>query len=67
METTTIIETPEAIQRLKRDLVTAAATLSVNEVRYLVDAYYAIQESRKAAGNQVRALAESKEPHTVIL
>jgi hypothetical protein len=67
METTTIIETPEAIQHLKRDLVTAAATLSTSEARYLVDAYYAIQENRKAAGNQVRALAESKEPHTVIL
>src|ERR1039457_1878717 len=67
METTTIIETPEAIQRLKRDLVAAAATLSTNEARYLVDAYYAIQENRKTAGNQVRALAESKEPHTVIL
>src|ERR1039458_5074794 len=67
METTTIIEAPEAIQRLKRDLVAAAATLSTNEARYLVDAYYAIQENRKTAGNQVRALAESKEPHTVIL
>jgi hypothetical protein len=40
--------------------------LSVDEARYLVDAYYAMQEHRKAAGNQVRALAESEEPHGVI-
>ena len=59
-------ESPEVVRRLRRDLVKAASTLSVDEARYLVDAYYAMQEYRKAAGNQVRALAESEEPHGVI-
>ena len=59
-------EAPEVVRRLRRDLVKAASTLSVDEARYLVDAYYAMQEYRKAAGNQVRALAESEEPHGVI-
>jgi hypothetical protein len=64
--TTTMNETHDAVQRLSRDLVKAATTLSVNEARYLVDAYYTMQEYRKAAGNQVRSLAKSEEPHTVI-
>ncbi len=69
MENTTINDTngmPGSVQRLRRDLVKAASTLSIDEARYLVDAYYAIQEYRKAAANQVRALAESKEPHDVL-
>jgi len=56
----------DPITRLSRDLKTAAITLSPNEARYLVDAYYAIQEYRKAASNQVRALNESGEPHEVL-
>ncbi len=70
METTTNInpgETREAVQRLRRDLAKAASSLSVDEARYLVDAYYRIQDNRKTSGNQVRALAESKEPHGVLL
>ncbi|MCC6366877.1 MAG: hypothetical protein IT165_25425 [Bryobacterales bacterium] len=65
-DTTTIDQTRDAVQRLNSDLVKAASTLSVNEARYLVDAYYTIQEYRKAAANQVRSLAISDEPHTVI-
>src|SRR5271165_4286334 len=64
MSATTPIES--AIERLTKDLKTAAATLSPNEARYLVDAYYSIQEYRKAAANQVRALSTSGEPHAVI-
>ena len=66
MENTTTIPVSEAVERLSRDLINAAATLSVNEARYLVDAYYAMQEYRKAAGNQVRELAAADEPHSVI-
>ena len=43
-------ETPEVVQRLNRDLVKAASTLSVDEARYLVDAYYAIQEQPEGGG-----------------
>jgi hypothetical protein len=64
--TTNTTETRDAVERLDRDLVKAANTLGIDEARYLVDAYYQMQENRKAAGSQARALAESKEPHGVI-
>jgi hypothetical protein len=58
--------TRDVVQRLRRDLVKAASSLSIDEARFLVDAYYQIQENRKTAGNQVRAVAESDEPHEVL-
>ena len=54
------------ITRLSRDMKEAAATLSPNQARYLVDAYYQMQEYRKSARNQKRALVESEEPNAVI-
>jgi hypothetical protein len=54
------------VERLKRDLKRAAATLTVQEARFLVDAYYSWQEDRKRADNQVRALNEGDEPHEVL-
>jgi hypothetical protein len=54
------------VERLKRDLKKASATLSVQEARFLVDCYYAWQEDRKRSSNQVRALAEGDEPHDVV-
>jgi len=65
-QTTDTSGAPDVVRRLQRDLVKAAVSLSIDEARYLVDAYYAMQEHRKAAANQVRALAESKEPHEVL-
>jgi hypothetical protein len=56
----------ESVVRLTRDLKEAAATLSTGEARFLVDAYYQVQEYRKAADNQVRSLVQSEEPHAVI-
>jgi hypothetical protein len=56
----------EPVERLSRDLKQAAATLSVNEARFLVDAYYQMQDDRIRAGNQERTLSESDEPHGVI-
>lgn len=60
------IEIPEPLNRLHRDERIAAATLSRDEARFLVDAYYIWQESRKRSDNQVRALGESGEPHEVL-
>ena len=54
------------LDRLTRDLANASVTLSDDEARFLVDAYYMMQENRKRSSNQVRALAELQEPHTVI-
>lgn len=56
----------EPLKRLTRDLANASKTLSVREARYLVDAYYMIQENRIAAWHQVRGLDEGAEPHSVI-
>lgn len=55
-----------SVDRLKRDIAAAAATMSDDEARYLVDAYYIMQDDRKRANNQKRALTESAEPNKVI-
>lgn len=44
----------------------AARTLSHDEARFLVDAYYMMQDDRKRSHNQVRALDESQEPNAVL-
>jgi len=54
------------IQRLTRDLRKGAATLGDTEARFLVDAYYIMQENRKRAAGQERALNASGEPHEII-
>jgi len=57
----------EPIQRLSQDIAQASKTMTHDEARYLVDAYYMMQENRKAANNQVRALGESAEPNSVLV
>jgi hypothetical protein len=64
MADTTELEHRPSIRRLSRDLVKASTTLSEQEARFLVDAYYIAQEDRKRASNQLRAMAE--EPHMLI-
>jgi hypothetical protein len=54
----------DTIEKLKADLKNATATLSDKEARFLVDAYYIIQEDRKRSKNQVRAMGE--EPHELL-
>lgn len=66
MHTTTVAPELDPIQRLTRDLKDAAITLSPDEARYLVDAYYAMQGDRIRSDNQVRALDASNEPHLVL-
>lgn len=56
----------EPIQRLSRDLKSAAVNLSDHEARFLVDQYYSMQEDRKRAYNQERALDDAEEPTAVI-
>lgn len=56
----------EAVTRLSRDLKKAAQTLSPDEARYLVDAYYQMQGDRIRSANQVRALTASEEPHQTL-
>jgi hypothetical protein len=59
-------ETFESVQRLTRDLRSAARTLSAREARFLVDAYYAMQKDRIRAGHQERTLSAGNEPHDVM-
>jgi hypothetical protein len=50
--------------KLSKDLRDASYTLSDDEARFLVDAYYIIQEDRKRTGNQVRSMKD--EPHALL-
>ena len=54
------------VERIKQDIRLAASTMSEQEARYLVDLYYMMQENRKAAANQVRALGENTEPNATL-
>lgn len=58
----------EPVQRLSKDIRKASgAMMTVNQARYLVDGYYILQEYRKAADNQVRALETAGEPNEVMV
>lgn len=59
-------ETADAIDRLHKDLRKAAVTLTPDEARFLVDAYYTMQENRKRADNQILAMEAAGEPHGII-
>jgi len=50
------------IKKLTKALKDAALTLSPRQGRYLVDAYYQLQENRKATANQLRAAKKEGEP-----
>lgn len=54
----------EKVTRLSRDLKRAAATMSDDEARYLVDSYYQMQANRIRADAQVRA--QEGEPHSTL-
>lgn len=59
----TFIDEPRA--KLTRDLIQASRTLSDSEARFLVDAYYTMQDDRKRSDSQVRAI-EGKEPNEIL-
>jgi len=59
------------IQKLTKDLREAARTLGPAEARFLVDAYYKLQEDRIRSAHQVRTLSQTTddkapEPHDTI-
>lgn len=58
----------EAMPALDRDLVRAAglAGLTLDEVRFVVEEYYRVQNERIRVNNQIRKMKEHGEPHTVI-
>lgn len=54
------------VKSMSRDIAKAAAHLSDNEARFLVDYYYICQEDRIRNGAQIRALEQSNEPNMVL-
>jgi hypothetical protein len=52
---------PPSVDKLRKDVRAAAAVLKEDEVRYLVDAYYIMQDDRKRARNQERAYTKANE------
>ena len=54
------------VRKMDRDLRKASSQLTATEARYLVDSYYAMQDGRIRANNQIRALSASGEPHESI-
>jgi hypothetical protein len=57
---------PESVKRLTHDLAKAARTMTASEARYLVDAFYMMQEDRKRAHNQSRTQTETQQPTMMI-
>lgn len=55
----------QAIERLNSDLKQAAGSLGPREARYLVDAYYTIQDNRKRFKSQSEAEADEP-PHQLL-
>lgn len=56
----------EPITRLTRDERAAAEMMGRDEARFLVDAYYTMQDNRIRSANQLRALSESGEPNATV-
>jgi hypothetical protein len=54
------------IDKLSKDLKAASKVMSRNEARYLVSAYYSVQDERKRYVNQERAMVEAGEPHEMV-
>ena len=52
----------EELDQLTDQVRREASQMGAQEVRFLVDTYYQIQEQRKATANQTRALGEADEP-----
>lgn len=54
------------LQKLNRDIKSAALKMSRDEARFLVNLYYTMQEHRIATTSQARSLGSSAEPHEAI-
>jgi len=63
LNTSEIADALGTVARLNKDLVGNIKKLSKEEVRYIVDYYYMVQENRKRSSNQIRAFTKNSEPH----
>ena len=60
-------EHSQSVIRLTRDLIEASRRLTVQEARFLVSAYYAMQEDRIRADHRVRKMTEHSAPHEIVV
>jgi len=56
----------ESVDKLTKDMRQAAVKMSRDEARFLVDAYYQMQDDRIRGNNQVRSMIDSGEPNDVL-
>lgn len=61
-DTSPYIEQGVAVQRLNKDLMIAAATMTATEARFLVDQFYTAQDDRIRYDGQVRSMSKDGEP-----
>lgn len=66
---TEVEDLPEStpVRLSKADAAEMAKSLTKEEVRWLCDTYYQLQDFRKASGNQVRAAGETGEPSSALV
>lgn len=55
------------LAKLSRDLRNASRGMTQNEARFLVTAYYTMQDNRIRTANQVRRMVQVQEPHGVLI
>ncbi len=60
------MENLEPVLKLTKDIKNASYTLSKDEARFLVDAYYTMQDNRIRSANQIRSMNQSGEPNEVL-
>lgn len=65
-DTPTLGVVREAIRKLTKDERNAAITLGKDEARFLVDAYYQLQDNRIRSDGQVRSMSKDGEPHATL-
>ncbi len=65
-EDTILYEEQDLLVKLTRDMKNAASTLKKPEVRFLVEAYYRMQEQRIRFAHQMRTMKEFGEPNTLL-
>ena len=66
IDTPTVGVVQEAIRKLTKDERNAAITLGKAEARFLVDAYYQLQDNRIRSDGQVRSMSKDGEPHATL-
>lgn len=61
-----VLELPDSVIKMSKDLRDASKVLSGEEARFLVKLYYQMQKFRIGVGGQLRSLEGTEEPHAVL-